>query len=49
MDRLKAWCIIIVNDKRQGAFVDDKLCDKERGKKYVQREALPTIFRMYTI
>ena len=43
MDRVKAWCIIIVNDKRQDALVDDKLCDKEIGQQYVQKDALPMI------
>ena len=49
MDRVKAWYIIIVNDKRQDALVADKLCDKERGQQYVEKEALLMIFRLYTI
>ena len=49
MDRVKSWCIIIVNDKRQDTLVDDNLCDKERGQQYVQKEALLTTFWMYTI
>ena len=40
MDRVKAWCIIIVNEKRQDALVDDTLCDKERGQQYVQKEMI---------
>ena len=44
MDRVKAWCIIIINDKIQDTLVDDKLCDKERGQQYVQKEALRMIF-----
>ena len=49
MDRVKAWCIIIVNDKRQDTLVDDKLCDKERGQQYVQKKALPMIIMLYMI
>ena len=49
MDRVKEWYIIILNDKRQDALVDDKLCDKERGQQYVQNEALKMIIRMYMI
>ena len=29
MDRVKAWCIMIMNDKRQEALVDDKLSDRK--------------------
>ena len=49
MDRVKDRCTIIINDKRQDALVDDKLCDKERGQQYVQKEALLMIFRLYMI
>ena len=49
MDRVKVRRTIIINDKRQDALVDDKLCDKERRQQYVQKEALPTIFGLYTI
>lgn len=30
VDRVKAWCIMIINDKRQEALVDDRLSDMKR-------------------
>ena len=49
MDRVKAQCIIIVNDKKQDALIDDKLCDKGRGQQYLQKDALSMIVRLYMI